>query len=392
MARGSLPKGWGTPGGVADDVVDIAKGTKKAAEEAGGVVKRVWGAVTGGGKKADSGTSVKKPASTARKVGKWVRRGGKWVLIPVGAFSTASYLVDQFGAGEDEEGYSFDTTALNLMSNGVDQSNMLALLEARRAAAGGGGAGGSGGGGGGYGGMRSGLRNWAGTLRDYGAGQTAALEREYGGLAERADADAAAAEAIARAAYGDIGRIGRDYAQAATQDITSAGPAGPTETTGLVPVSGELYDIPGRIADTSQIAADYVLRDLNLTRDDLAYMGNVARMMGPAYAQQLNNTINMAIANKTFELEQSIAAQQAADRRAAAGRAAQADKDFYDALIALEAQKTVPPMAPADIAVAFNEYEGYLGTAQGRQMLQAAGINSVNDYVVARARGTSTGR
>jgi hypothetical protein len=240
--------------------------------------------------------------------------------------------------------------------------------------------------------MRAGLQDWSGTLRDYGAGQTAALEREYGSLAARADADAAQAEAIAQMAYGDIGRIGQDYAQAATQDITSAGPAGPTETTGLVPVSGELYDIPGRIADTSQIAADYVLRDLNLTRDDLAYMGNVARMMGPAYAQQLNNAINMSIANKTFELDQQIAAQQAADRRAGASRSAAADKDYYDALIALAAENRGAQLSPSDIAASLNEYESYLDDERGRQALRVAGINSANDYLVAKARGTSTGK
>lgn len=398
MARGTLPKGWGTPGGVADDVVDIAKGAKGAAEDVVGAGKKIWGAVTRRGKKgADAGTAVQdatkattKP-SKARTAGRWIMRGGKWVLVPVGAIATAGYLQDQLGLGEEEEeAYPFEIGALNQMAGGND--DILALLEARRAAAGGGGTGGVGGGGDGYGSMRAGLQDWSRTLRDYGAGQTAALEREYGGLAERAAQDAAEAEAIAQMAYGDIGRIGQDYAQAATRDILSVGPSGPTETTGLVPVSGELYDIPGRIADTSQVAADYVLRDLNLTRDDLAYMGNIARMMGPAYAQQLNNTINMAIANKTFELEQSIASQRAADRRAAAGRAAQADKDYYDALIALAAEERGNQLSTADIAAALNEYESYLDDPRGRQALAVAGITSADQYLAAKARGTSAGR
>lgn len=397
MARGTLPKGWGTPGGVADDVVDIAKGAKGVAEDVVGAGKKFWGAVTRRGKKgADAGTAVQdatkaatKP-SKARTAGKWIMRGGKLVFIPVGAIATAGYLQNQFGGTPEDEAYPFQIGALNQMADG--NADIMALLEARRAAAGGGGGTGGGGAGGGYGGLRAGLRDWSGTLRDYGAGQTAALEREYGGLAERAEQDAAEAEAIARLAYEDIGRIGQDYARAATQDITSAGPAGPTETTGLVPVSGELYDIPGRIADTSQIAADYVLRDLNLTRDDLAYMGNVARMMGPAYAQQLNNTINMAIANKTFELEQSIASQAAADRRAAASRSAQADKDYYDALIALAAEERGNQLSTADIAAALNEYESYLDDPRGRQALAVAGITSADQYLAAKARGTSAGK
>lgn len=392
MAKSTLPKGWGTPSGIADDVVDIAKGAKSVAEDVAGGSRKTWRAIFGGGKKADAGTTVKTP-STARRVGKGAVKVAKWASIPIAAATVVGKLADQLGGTPEEEAYPFQIGALNQMADG--NADILALLEARRAAAGGGGGtggGGAGGAGGGDGGLRAGLRDWSGTLRDYGSGQTAALEREYGGLAERAARDAAEAEAIAQMAYGDIGRIGQDYARAATQDITSAGPAGPTETTGLVPVSGELYDIPGRIADTSQIAADYVLRDLNLTRDDLAYMGNVARMMGPAYAQQLNNTINMAIANKTFELEQSIASQAAADRRAGAGRSAQADKDYYDALIALAAEKRGNQLSTADIAAALNEYESYLDDPRGRQALAVAGITSADQYLAAKARGTSAGK
>ena len=125
---------------------------------------------------------------------------------------------------EIPEGYTFDLGDVTALQNaGYDDATIRALIEAQYA--GGGGGGGGGGAGGGYGAMRQGFRDYAGTLRDYGAGQEAALTREYGDLAARADADAAEAEAIAQMAYEDIGRIGQDYAQAATRDITSALPS-----------------------------------------------------------------------------------------------------------------------------------------------------------------------
>lgn len=187
-----------------------------------------------------------------------------------------------------------------------------------------------------YGNLRSGFGDYAKNLRGYGTAKGAGLRSTYGDLSEQALKDAAEAEAIAQAASGDIGRIGQDYSAAATQDIQSPGAGGPTELTGLTPVSGESYDIPGRIADTSQIAADYVLRDLNLTRDDLNFMSGMAQQMGPAYEAQLNENLSMLIADKQFELEQSIFRQQAEDMRADKASRRQSISDFYDRQLALE--------------------------------------------------------
>ena len=187
-----------------------------------------------------------------------------------------------------------------------------------------------------YGNLRSGFGDYARNLRGYGTAKGAGLRSTYGELSEQALKDAAEAEAIARAASGDIGRIGQDYSAAATQDIQSPGAGGPTELTGLTPVSGESYDIPGRIADTSQIAADYVLRDLNLSRDDLNFMSGMAQQMGPAYEAQLNENLAMLIADKQFELEQSIFSQQAEDMRADKASRQQSISDFYDRQLALE--------------------------------------------------------
>jgi hypothetical protein len=321
---------------------------------------------------------------------------------PVATIAGVSLL----GGGEEEPGDEFGFgLSMPSAAGGKDYSTLEALINQKYGTGGGGtGGGGTGGAGGGYGDLRSGFRDWSNTLQGYGAGQAEALAREYGALAQRADQDAAEAEAIARMTSEDIGRIGRDYAGAALADITSAGPGGPTETTGLVPVSGELTDIPGRIADTSQIAADYVLRDLNLTRDDLAYMGNVARMMGPAYTSQLNNTINIAIANKKFELDQQIAAQRAADARAAAAGAQSRRDDMFDQLIALESMRLKdagqqPVITPTFINQTAIQFEKELETPRGRQALQAAGIDVNNptlgfqQYLDIAVRGSAaTGR
>lgn len=244
-----------------------------------------------------------------------------------------------------------------------------------------------------YGNLRSGFGSWAGNLRGYGTAKGAGLRSTYGELSEQALKDAAEAEAIARAASGDIGRIGRDYSAAATQDIQSPGAGGPTELTGLTPVTGESYDIPGRIADTSQIAADYVLRDLNLTRDDLNFMSGMAKQMGPAYEAQLNENLAMLIADKQFELEQSIFSQQAEDRRAAEANRRQAISDFYDRQLALElmkaerAPKATRPVSAEQIQaginnLSFDQMQRYMGsfnelmkTGEGKQTLRSLGIN-----------------
>tara|TARA_R110000868_G_scaffold29578_2_gene110107 strand:+ start:1042 stop:2271 length:1230 start_codon:yes stop_codon:yes gene_type:complete len=390
MTGTKLPIGWSKPAGAADEVVDIAMGAKNVADDVveGGVkvVKDKWRSIFGG-KKTDAGTSVGSPSKGKKVAKKVAKKVGKYATIGAtgyGAIKLAKGVMPE--GAEDAEDYTFDLGNVAALQNaGYDDSTIRALIEAQYGAGGGGGSGGSGGGGGGggYGALRKGFRDYAGTLRDYGAGQEAALTREYGDLATRADADAAEAEAVARMAYEDIGRIGQDYAQAATRDITSVGAGGPTETTGLVPVSGELYDIPGRIADTSQVAADYVLRDLNLTRDDLAYMGDVARMMGPAYASQLNNTISMSIANKKFELDQQIAAQQAADARSAASSSSGRRDSYYDKLIALEEMRMKQGSAvnPGSVQIMADEYQRLLDSPRGRQSLAASGINVDNPTV-----------
>ena len=166
-----------------------------------------------------------------------------------------------------------------------------------------------------YGNLRNAFGAYADNLRGFGVAKGAGMRSTYNTLSDDSLRDAATAEAIARASYADIGRIGTDYAAQATKDISSVGAGGPNELTGLTPVTGDSYDIPGRIADTAQIAADYTLRDLNLTRDDLRYMSNMAKQMGPAYEAELNDNITMLIANKQFELEQNISNQQIADRR-----------------------------------------------------------------------------
>lgn len=341
--------------------------------------KGLWEAVAGAGRSADEVAGTVASAAgrtpgiirrTFRRIPPWARIAGGLTLAGGGAI--AGRLAT---SGDEEEGYGFD---LGMPTVGTaDDSAIRRLIEEQYAGGGAGGAGAD------YGALRTGFRDWANTLRGYGAGQTEALGREYGALADRAAADAAEAEAIARMAYGNIGRIGSEYAGQAVSDITSPGAGGPTETTGLVPVSGEMADIPGRIADTSQIAADFVLRDLNLTRDDLAYMGNVARMMGPAYAAQLNNTINLAIANRKMELDQSIAAQQAADARAAAASEAARRDAYYDRLIALEGMRASQQAAvtPDFIQTQADAFQRQLESPRGRQALQAAGINVDNPTV-----------
>jgi hypothetical protein len=244
-----------------------------------------------------------------------------------------------------------------------------------------------------YGNLRSGFGDYARNLRGYGTAKGAGLRSTYGELSEQALKDAAEAEAIARAASGDIGRIGRDYSAAATQDIQSPGAGGPTELTGLTPVSGESYDIPGRIADTSQIAADYVLRDLNLTRDDLSFMSGMAQQMGPAYEAQLNENLAMLIADKQFELEQSIFSQQAEDRRAAEASRQQSISDFYDRQLALElmraerAPQATRPVSAEQIQaginnLSFDQMQGlmssfntFMRTEEGKQTLRSLGVN-----------------
>lgn len=363
-----------------DDLLPVlwrAAQTPAVRGSADDVARAALGAISGGAEAA--GTAVTRGGNILGRAWRGARnlpRFVRWGVPLVAAGGGAILAARNFSAEEPEEGYSFEL-GRPTMTGGMDTAVIRDLMQQRRDAAAR-----AGGGGADYSGMRQGFRDWAGTLRGYGAGQTEALGREYGALAERAAQDAAQAEALGRLAYEDIGRIGSGYATQATQDITT-GLGGPTETTGLVPVSGELTDIPGRIADTSQIAADYVLRDLNLTRDDLAYMGNVARMMGPAYAAQLNNTINMAVANRKFELDQSIAAQQAADRRAAAAAASAADVALLDQLIALEqmSQGQQNMFTPELIRSTADTFQAMLDNPQDRQALAAAGINVDNPNV-----------
>ena len=252
--------------------------------------------------------------------------------------------------------------------------------------------------GGDYSGLRANMNALAQNLRGYGTAKGTGMRNIYGELSEEAAADAIKAEAIARAAYEDIGRIGRDYSAGATADITSPGAGGPTELTGLTPVTGESYDIPGRIADTSQIAADYVLRDLNLTRDDLNYMSGMAKMMGPAYEAQLNDAINLAIANKMFELEQYISGEQGTDRRLAAEQAAldrrfameqealirrdreaaarQAYADFYDRQLAQQALAGGTSQLSSDQYIIYlTAFEDLNKDEKGRQTLRGLGID-----------------
>ena len=74
-----------------------------------------------------------------------------------------------------------------------------------------------------YGNVRGGFNDWASNMRGYGTAKGAGIRSTYEGLSGEALADAAKAEAIAQAASGDIGRIGTDYAEQATQDIQSPG-------------------------------------------------------------------------------------------------------------------------------------------------------------------------
>lgn len=244
-----------------------------------------------------------------------------------------------------------------------------------------------------YGNLRSGFGDYAKNLRGYGTAKGAGLRSTYGDLSEQALKDAAEAEAIAQAASGDIGRIGQDYSAAATQDIQSPGAGGPTELTGLTPVSGESYDIPGRIADTSQIAADYVLRDLNLSRDDLNFMSGMAKQMGPAYEAQLNENLSMLIADKQFELEQSIFSQQAEDMRADKASRQQSISDFYDRQLALElmraerAPRAVRQVSAEQVQAGINNlnfdqmqalmssFNTLMRDEKGKSTLRALGIN-----------------
>jgi hypothetical protein len=169
-----------------------------------------------------------------------------------------------------------------------------------------------------YGNLRSAFNKYAGNLQGYGSAKGAGIRSTYDQLSNESLADAAKAEAIALASSGDVQKIGRDYSAAALADVSGVGAAGPNELTGMTPVGGDSYDISAGVATDANIAADYVLRDLNLTRDDLQYMSGMAKQMGPAYEAQLNENITMLIANKQFELEQSIFGQQAEDRRSAA--------------------------------------------------------------------------
>ena len=153
----------------------------------------------------------------------------------------------------------------------------------------------------------------------------------------------------------------------------------------MTPVTGESYDIPGRIADTSQIAADYVLRDLNLTRDDLNFMSGMAKQMGPAYEAQLNENLSLLIADKQFELEQSIFSEQAKDRRTSEATRQDALSTYYDRMLALELERNKKEggsqLTPEFIQIQAQSFQGLLDTAQGRQALAAAGIDLTDSKV-----------
>lgn len=374
--------------------------------------------------------------STAQKVGKGVKRGlVASTLGYTGLLGTDKVDLPSWLRGGGNEGYSFDpgtgtTTFTDAAGNifavdpttgemtqvGTDpqQAALAQMSEDWREAQlgnypgsegeltygeeGFGGEMGDYGYGGDYSGLRANMNALAQNLRGYGTAKGTGMRNIYGELSEEAAADAIKAEAIARAAYEDIGRIGRDYSAGATADITSPGAGGPTELTGLTPVTGESYDIPGRIADTSQIAADYVLRDLNLTRDDLNYMSGMAKMMGPAYEAQLNDAINLAIANKMFELEQYIAGEQGTDRRLAAEQAAldrrfameqqaltqrerdaaarQAWADFYERESARQGILGGTSQLSSDQYIIYlTAFEDLNKTEKGRQTLRGLGID-----------------
>lgn len=340
-------------------------------------------------------------------VGRRVYQVAKRTGIPLVGIAGSTGLIRMAGGkGETSEGYNFlPAEGINLTSPATDATQQeyadyeqLIREEALARTgqfdpfaptdSGMGGAGGTDGSGAGtaggdiYGGVRGGFNDWASNIRGYGTAKGAGIRSTYGELSNEALADAAKAEAIAQAASGDIGRIGTDYAAQATQDIQSPGAGGPTELTGLTPVTGESYDIPGRIADTSQIAADYVLRDLNLTRDDLNFMSGMAKQMGPAYEAQLNENLSLLIADKQFELEQSIFSQQAEDRRASEATRQNAISTYYDRMLALElergAKQDQSQLTPETIQMYAQSFQGLLDTAQGRQSLAAAGIDLAN--------------
>lgn len=287
-----------------------------------------------------------------------------------------------------------------------------------------------------YDNLRKAFGAYAGNLRGFGSAKGAGIRGTYDALSQESLADAAKAEAIARASYEDIGRIGKDYSAQATADISSVGAGGPNELTGMTPVTGDSYDIPGSISDNAQIAADYTLRDLNLTRDDLQYMSSMAKQMGPAYEAELNDNIAMLIANKQFELEQNISSQQIADRREqrayneqrrmmqlefeqqkylaqqeAIRQASQSNIDYQrdyvrdqnrygqersiiereiqaaaardkaERDIALLLEKTNRVLTPEDYQGYAESYAAMLKTESGKNALLGAGINSLEEYI-----------
>jgi hypothetical protein len=371
MAVKKLPTGWGVPGSAVDEVAEAAQKGGKGLVDLG---KKGWRAIFGSGKKAEVPKAPVKTPSKAAKTAKKVAKGG---LILGGAATVAKIGGNLAGGPQTGEGYDFELGDVAALEEAGYNTDVLRdLIEKQRQAR----MGGAGGGGGDYSGVRRGFENWANTMRDYERRKAAALGGTYQRLSEQADADALAAEAIANMAYEDIGRVGSDFAAAATRGIESAGPAGPTATTGLVPVSGELADIPGQIQGAAKTSADYVLGNLNLTRDDLRYMGDVAQMMGPAYAAQLSDNINMAIAERQFELDQRLAEQAAADARAAAGARSQADADYYDQLIALEtmSQQQQGGVGPYELQAAADQFQTLLNDPRGRQSLKALGIDTTN--------------
>jgi len=229
-----------------------------------------------------------------------------------------------------------------------------------------------------YGNLRSAFNQYAGNLQGYGSAKGAGIRGTYDQLSDESLADAAKAEAIARASYGDVQKIGTDYSAAALADVSGVGAAGPNELTGMTPVGGDSYDISAGVATDANIAADYVLRDLNLTRDDLQYMSGMAKQMGPAYEAQLNENITMLIANKQFELEQSIAGQQAEDRRSAAEMNQQrllANESYRQQWLANQEQYR--QQAASDLAA--NDRQVARDQEQYRQEAEAARIKRVSD-------------
>lgn len=176
---------------------------------------------------------------------------------------------------------------------------------------------------------RSALAGYINNLNAYAAAQGPAISKAYQGIAQQAQDDAAAAAAMGQEIAANVDRTYGDTASQAAALAAGQGTSAQGTSAGqLTGVSGEMAAMPDVTRAYGQSLADYLGRQGNISRQDLAAMAQSYLAQGVGTQAQLQAEAAGLGSRAQYNLANQIA-QYEAERQAQRAAQEMAIKDEY---------------------------------------------------------------